>query len=487
MKTHRATLLLASILGGFAISQAQPPPPPLPVVTAAPGSAPSSAPAPAFRTAEQLEQLLAPIALYPDALIALILPATTASTDIVLAARQLRENPNDRAQIEHRGWDESVKSLTSYPEVLQWLDQNLEWTKQVGEAFVDQPSETMQAVQRLRARARAAGTLVDTPQQQIIAESNVIRIVPAQPDIIYVPTYEPDVVFISQPTYYSRPYYPLITFGAGVRVGSWLAYDCDWHRRTIWVGDRRRAWHGHDWRRPLVPIAPHYVHTPPRGVHQWRPPPSYSRPSRTTTTVTFRSTEIVRPSPFGSSQRGSYNYNSRSLVTQPPSSRPGIPPSSSTVRTYTPTRRDNPISNPSPAAPHRSEPQRSLSTHDRTARTSAPIMGPVNAMPAPAPASPPMSTGTPSWQRRNTEPSNSPRPQSEGRRSSPQIAPSPQPAPAPATAPAAPAPAEAQPQMTTRPARNESSNQSSNSSSDNNSSRGSSNSNRPREFRNGQR
>lgn len=246
-------------------------------------------------TAEQLEQLMGPIALYPDALIALILPACTAPTDIVLAARQLRDNPNDRSQIEHRGWDESVKSLTSYPEVLAWLDDNLTWTKQVGEAFVEQPADVMQAVQRLRAKARAAGTLVDTPQQQVIADTTAIRIVPAQPEVIYVPYYEPEVVFVSTPVYYSRP---VLAFGTGVAIGSWLAYDCDWNRRVIWCGDRRRPWHGHDWRRPVVSYSQPASTRVSITVHQWRPPPVHARPVRPPS-FTYRHTEIVRPAPIG--------------------------------------------------------------------------------------------------------------------------------------------------------------------------------------------
>ena len=123
-----------------------------------------------------------------------------------------------------------MKSLTNYPEVLKWMDENLLWTRQVGEAFTDQPAEVMQAVQRLRAKATAAGTLVDTPQQQVIAEPQVIRIVPAQPDIIYVPHYEPDIAFVDRPIYYGRPF---LTFGVGVPVGSWLVFGCDWRRCEI--------------------------------------------------------------------------------------------------------------------------------------------------------------------------------------------------------------------------------------------------------------
>jgi hypothetical protein len=218
-------------------------------------------------TAEQLDQLLGPIALYPDALIALILPASTAPADIVLAARYLRDNPNDLSQVENRAWEDSVKSLTRYPDVLKWLDENLQWTQQVGEAFLVQPTEVMDSLQRLRAKAQVAGTLVDTPQQIVIAEPEVIRIVPAQPDTIYVPYYDPTVVFLERPVYYSRPF---VTFSTGFAVGSWLAYDFDWRYRTIWMGNRFRPWYRHDWRQPLIPIRPPVFHaTPPS--RQWRP------------------------------------------------------------------------------------------------------------------------------------------------------------------------------------------------------------------------
>jgi hypothetical protein len=298
------------------------------VATAPPADA---APLEALRTPGELEQLLAPIALYPDALIALILPASTAPADIVLAARHVRDHPNDRSQIEHRAWDESVKSLTHYPDVLKWMDENLHWTKQVGEAFLRQPADVMQAVQRLRAKAHSAGTLASTPQQQVIAEPEIIRIVPAQPNVIYVPYYEPDVVFVDRPVYYTRPF---LTFGIGMPVGSWLAYDCDWRRRTIWVGDRHRHWTGHDWHRPLVPIAPGFshVHTHPPGVRQWRPPVHVSRPHVTVTHPHVRH-EIARPSPVGVPSTRSYVPRSPVVERRSPSH--SVPVVNPLPRTFT--------------------------------------------------------------------------------------------------------------------------------------------------------
>src|SRR6185295_10263232 len=153
------------------------------------------------RTQQELDQLFGPIALYPDALVALILPAATVPSDVVMAARFLRDN-GDPSRLESESWDDSVKSLSHYPDVVKWMDENLAWTKQAGEAFVAQPADVMNAIQRLRAAARAAGTLIDTPQQRIVIEEDNIAIIPADPEIIYVPRYDPEVVYISRPYYH---------------------------------------------------------------------------------------------------------------------------------------------------------------------------------------------------------------------------------------------------------------------------------------------
>ena len=192
----------------------------------------------------KLNQLLAPIALYPDALIALILPASTVPSDVVLAARYISSN-GDPAQVANQPWDDSVKSLVRYPDVVKWMDQNLEWTTQVGEAFLDQPADVMNTIQQLRAQAIAAGNLTDCPQQRIVKEENCIRIVPAEPEVIYVPRYDPEVVYV-QP--YAPHLGPALTFGVGFAVGSWLNYDCDWPRRRVCVGDWNPGWK-HKWKR----------------------------------------------------------------------------------------------------------------------------------------------------------------------------------------------------------------------------------------------
>jgi hypothetical protein len=247
-----------------------------------------------LRTAVELEQLLGPIALYPDALIALLLPASTAPADIVLAARHLR-NGGDPSQVESRPWEESVKSLIRYPDLLRWLDDNLDWTKQLGEAFVQQPVEVMNAIQRLRERARAAGNLLDTPQQQIISTPGIVRIVPVQPDRIYVPVYDPSVTFLDRTTYGLAP----VAFGSGYPVGSWLAYDCDWTQHKVWVGNRHRPWRGHDWHRPIV--APDPVQPNKSPVTSWRAPVRPAHPAsawtdNATTTIVQPGTFTVSPS-----------------------------------------------------------------------------------------------------------------------------------------------------------------------------------------------
>jgi hypothetical protein len=172
--------------------------------------------------AAQLDQLLGSIALYPDPLIAQILPASTLPTQIVLADRYV-SGGGDLNQIEQQPWDASVRAIARYTNVLKWMDDNLNWTTELGQAFLNQQPDVMKSIQRLRAAASKLGNLQSSPQQQVVTDGGNIEIVPADPQVIYVPVYQPAQV------YYDTPYgSPFITFGIGWPMGAWLNYDCDW-------------------------------------------------------------------------------------------------------------------------------------------------------------------------------------------------------------------------------------------------------------------
>jgi hypothetical protein len=179
--------------------------------------------------AAQLDQLLGPIALYPDPLIAQILPASTLPTQIVLADRYITggDDPN---QIDQQPWDPSVQSLARYPSVLKWMDDNLNWTTDLGQAFLNQQQDVMVSIQRLRTAASNFGNLQSTPQQQVVNDGGDIEIVPADPQVIYVPVYQPDQVYYQSG--YGSPY---ITFGIGFPIGLWLDYDFDWGNYNLIV------------------------------------------------------------------------------------------------------------------------------------------------------------------------------------------------------------------------------------------------------------
>jgi Protein of unknown function (DUF3300) len=197
-------------------------------------------------TAEELDDLLAPIALYPDPLIAQILPAATFVDQIDEAARYL--NAYGRyARIDDQPWDVSVKAVAHYPDVLYMMDQKYDWTVAVGQAYINQPDDVMDSIQYLREAARDEGNLVSTPQQTVIVEDGMIRIVPAQPEVIYVPSYDPAVVYVER-----SPSYGFITFGIGFSIGLWLNRDCDWHGRRVYY----HGWKGGGWigrARPHLP------------------------------------------------------------------------------------------------------------------------------------------------------------------------------------------------------------------------------------------
>ncbi len=233
-------LILLLVAPPGALAQIPPPPPP-----------PSAgAPAPPTFGAEGLDQLLAPIALYPDALLAQILMAATYPLEVVVAARWVQANPNVQgpqleAAMQQQPWDPSVKSLTAFPQVLAMMNARLDWTQKLGDAFLAQQQDVMATVQMLRAKAQAAGYLQSTPQQAVISEPQVIQIQPATPQVVYVPIYDPTVVYgpwwypAYPPYYWYPPGYvvgaSVFSFGIGVAVGAVLWGGFDWGHRNVHI------------------------------------------------------------------------------------------------------------------------------------------------------------------------------------------------------------------------------------------------------------
>ena len=249
------------------------------------------------RSPDELDTLCASIALYPDELLAVMLPAATAPADIVLAAR-FNQAGGTAAQVDSQTWDDSVKVLTHYPELTQWMADNLEWTKAIGVAFREQPADVMAAIQRLRARARAVGNLTDTSQQRIVTEQTIIRILPQNTEVVYVPAYDPALVY----TVTLGPGCSWLTFDMSWQVGVWPHYDFDWHRNRVCIRERHPAW-----REPIEVWRPWHPTTAPqhptlatsRSAPTLRPPttrPASHVPVPTTTVTTHTGASITTPS-----------------------------------------------------------------------------------------------------------------------------------------------------------------------------------------------
>ena len=187
-------------------------------------------PAPEPFTGDQLDNLLAPIALYPDALLAQVLVAATFPDEIDDAARWVRANGING--VDDQDWDVSVKAVAHYPTVLYKMSDRLDWSTSVGQAYAGQSTEVMESVQRLRAMARSEGNLLTTPQQEVIDDGSNIEIVPAQAQVIFVPVYDPMVIY-SRRVFYNGGYGGFWSFGVGFPIGAWLSYDMDWRQRHV--------------------------------------------------------------------------------------------------------------------------------------------------------------------------------------------------------------------------------------------------------------
>jgi Protein of unknown function (DUF3300) len=225
--------------------EAQPAPAPATVTQA------SSAPAPL--SPNQLDSMVAPIALYPDALLAQLLAATTKPEEITYADDWLAQNKNLTGgaltqAVDQQSWDPSTKALTQFPSVLDNLAHNLSWTSNLGEAFANQQPDVMAAVQRMRAKAQTAGTLQSNSQVTVLQPApNTIVIQPANPQTVYVPVYNPAVVYgapVVVPLYVPPPM-PVahvgIFFGTGVVVGAWGGgVNWGWHAWNMELGLLRR-------------------------------------------------------------------------------------------------------------------------------------------------------------------------------------------------------------------------------------------------------
>lgn len=235
-------LLCGLALAGWTVASAQQNPPAL---ATPPPSAPPK------RSAADLERLVASIALYPDPLLATMLPASVYPLEIVQAARFVAD-PNNLAKLNEQPWDENVKAVARVPEAIKKLNDDLAWTIALGEAFLAQDKDLMDAIQALRAKARTTGTLQTTPQQvvtvtnvvvekrveqQVVVVTNtIVQIQPSSSSVVYVPSYNPYIVYYPlPPTYVGPP--PIVSFAAGVAVGAIIANNCDWYHGGCYHGN----------------------------------------------------------------------------------------------------------------------------------------------------------------------------------------------------------------------------------------------------------
>jgi uncharacterized membrane protein YgcG len=238
---------------------------PEPTSEAANGGATEAAP----MSATELQALVAPIALYPDALVAQILAAATFPDQVAIADYWLQQSKSLSGQalmraVNNQSWDASVKALTQFPSVLGNMAKNLSWTSSLGEAYHNQSPEVMEAVQTLRAQAKAAGNLKSGPQITVVQQTpQTIVIEPAIAQVVYVPQYNPAVIY---GTPYVTPGYTagdvaaagVLGFGAGIAVGAlagggccgwgWNSWNCDWHGGAVAYNHAafygNGAWHG---------------------------------------------------------------------------------------------------------------------------------------------------------------------------------------------------------------------------------------------------
>jgi hypothetical protein len=189
---------------------------------------------------EQLDNLLSPVALYPDPLLAQLFIAATFPDQVEEASRYVRANGTNG--VDDQDWDVSVRAIAHYPTVVEMMADKIDWTTSLGQAYVNQSNDVSASVQHLRHMARDAGNLASSQQQEVIDHDNYIAISPYQPEYIYVPVYDPAII------YYRRPYWgPALTFGVGFPIGAWLNLDFRWGYGGGWGGVYYTGWRAGGW------------------------------------------------------------------------------------------------------------------------------------------------------------------------------------------------------------------------------------------------
>jgi hypothetical protein len=338
---------------------------------------------PARYSPAELDQLLAPMALYPDTVLSQVLIASTYPLEVVKAQRWLQQHPGlsgsalDSA-LANESWDGSVKAIAAFPSVVAMMNDNLDWTQRLGDAFLAQQADVMDTVQKLRQKAQSAGTLYSDNRQQIATQDGEIDIVPTNPDVVYVPVYDPTIVygpwwwpgyppFIWLPPPIYGPYAYIVTgfaFGLGIAVGHAYFHDVhpNWRGRQINVRPHRppgtfapgsvppnrpSPWHHDPAHRVGVPyttpnVRERYQPANPGAVtqrHEYRGfqggvmPPAAPRPARPIAIPQApRALSPLSPEPRGSVQ--GYSLRGHASLSPPPSPapRPMAQPSAPSVR-----------------------------------------------------------------------------------------------------------------------------------------------------------
>ena len=358
-------------------------------------------PARAAYSQAELDQLLAPIALYPDALLSQVLAAATRPLEVVEAARWSRANPGLQGDdavraAQFEDWDPSVKSLVALPQLLSRMDENLEWTKALGDAFFTQEPVVMETIQALRRRAREAGQLMPDERLRVVDDGRSILIEPATPQFVYVPYYDPWIVYgtwwwPANPPVYWRPWqgYAYLRqpgdrtafwWGTGIAVSVNLFFGTmDWPRRRVHYG---------------APVHPAYARPPirhrgPVPLPQAAPAPRTSPPLRFEPRQTYG---IERPQPAHRAAPGDAQREPRRAPA--PAPQPATVPQGTVVSPLPASPVIAPQAVPRPAAapvlaPPRPQQERRRPDRDPAATLDAPRASPVP-RPQPAPGAAPL-------------------------------------------------------------------------------------------------